>query len=227
MTMAPISSFWVEVLKPPPAAELSLIIGDCLHNLRAALDNLAFELALAHKRGRLSKGVEGDSAFPIFKSDIAKDPESLKKFNRMTRGIAPKAKAEIERLQPYNRGQRFVTNDVLWQLNELAVEDKHRLPHVVSHVSLNALSFFVPGGPGALEIEPITFAIEDRAPVARYPATDETGAEVDVQLTPSFDIGFGQRAPKQLRGMSVPNALERIHKHTTGKVLPPLKDFLT
>src|SRR5215217_7431133 len=55
----------VEVLKAPPFTQLSLVIGDCLHNLRSALDNLAFELALAHKGEQLSKTMEGDSGFPI------------------------------------------------------------------------------------------------------------------------------------------------------------------
>jgi hypothetical protein len=39
----------VKVLNPPPVA-LRLLIGDCLHNLRSALDNPAYELAVAHHR---------------------------------------------------------------------------------------------------------------------------------------------------------------------------------
>jgi hypothetical protein len=42
----------VKVLNPPPVA-LRLLIGDCLHNLRSALDNLAYELAVEHQRGPL------------------------------------------------------------------------------------------------------------------------------------------------------------------------------
>jgi hypothetical protein len=116
---------YAEVLKPPPV-NLSLVAGDCIHNLRAALDNLAFELALAHTKGPLSAKVEGDSAFPILSTDIAQDPDSLKKFNRMTGGIDPLAKAGIEGLQPYKRKDRFRSHP-LWQLNKLSVEEKHRL----------------------------------------------------------------------------------------------------
>jgi hypothetical protein len=117
---------WAEVLKPPPVS-LSLIAGDCIHNLCAALDNLAFELALAYSERPLSAKVEGDSAFPILNKDIAQDTNSLKKFDRMTVGIDPLAKAEIEGLQPYKRGDGFRTHP-LWQLNKLSVEDKHRCP---------------------------------------------------------------------------------------------------
>ena len=97
---------WTQVLKPPPSS-LSLIAGDCIHNLRSALDNLAFQLALAHQRRPLSSKIKGDSASPILSKDIAKDPDSLGKFDRMTGGIDLLAKAEIERLQPYKRGDRF------------------------------------------------------------------------------------------------------------------------
>src|SRR5829696_155048 len=68
---------WVEVLKPPPAAELSVIIGDCIHNLRSALDNLAFELASAYQGASLSSKIEGDSGFPILRA------ENSAKFDKM------------------------------------------------------------------------------------------------------------------------------------------------
>jgi hypothetical protein len=137
---------WAEIVKAPPAS-LGLIAGDCLHNLRNALDNLAFQLALAHKKGRLSNDIEGASGFPIFPTDPAKakSPKPLEKFNNMTGGIAPLAKAEIEGLQPYKRGDRFCT-DPLWQLNKLNVEDKHRLPHSTRLVHVSALAFFPPQG---------------------------------------------------------------------------------
>lgn len=211
---------WVELLEPPPVAELSLIIGDCLQNLGNALDNLAFELAVAYKKGRVSKSIEGDSAFPIL---YTRSENSLKKLNCILRGAHPDAKAVIEGLQPYKRGHRY-TNDPLWQLNQLAVEDKHRLPHITLFGTVS-LAFWVHGF-GADEIEPIFCPIEDRAPIARYPAVDETGAKVNVNLTPTLSICFGQRAPKQLRGMSVTHRLWQIHSYITKEVLPPLVPYL-
>jgi len=205
---------WVEVLKPPPAADLSVIIGDCIHNLRSALDNLAFELALAYKGAPLPSDIEGKAGFPTLPA------ENPAKLDNMLKGIHPDAKAIIEGLQPYNRWKR-ATNDPLWQLNKLAVEDKHRLPHITLVVNRN-LSFWVPAGFNADEIEPIFGPIEDRAPIARYPAFDETGTEVDMNLTPAVSIGFGQRAPKQLRGMPVTDRLRHIHSYIIEKVIRPL-----
>ena len=106
---------WLEATEQPPA-RLGLIVGDCVHNLRSSLDKLMLELAFVYKRGQVSKGVEGDSMFPIFATDIVDDSECLKRFNRMTRGIDPRAKTVIEGLQPYKRGDRF-HYDPLWQLN--------------------------------------------------------------------------------------------------------------
>ena len=60
-----------EIVKTPPAS-LGLIAGECLHNLRSALDNLAFQLVLAYKKGRLSSEIEGASGSPIFPTDPAR-----------------------------------------------------------------------------------------------------------------------------------------------------------
>jgi hypothetical protein len=60
----------VRVLNPPPAA-LRLLIGDCLHNFRFALDNLAYELAVEHQRGPLPYPYFKDSEFPIFKGPMS------------------------------------------------------------------------------------------------------------------------------------------------------------
>jgi hypothetical protein len=90
---------WAEVLTPPPIM-LAPVVGDCLHNLRSALDNLAYELAVAPTGEPLPSNIEGKSAFPIFKTKAEFDNKS----KRMIRGIHPDARTIIERLQPYNRG---------------------------------------------------------------------------------------------------------------------------
>ncbi len=216
---------WAQVLKPPPAS-LSLIAGDCIHNLRAALDNLAFELALACAKGSLPPGVEGYSAFPIFHKDIAKYPKSLKKFNVMTGSIDPLAVAEIKRLQPYHRGDWFF-RDRLWQLNQLEVIDKHRLPHTTTLNNLSALSFFEPDGIGIEEIDTLFTFFDESAPIAQYPAFDSTGAEVNVDFTAAFDVCFSEGVPGGLLGSSISSTLKSCYLHIVNKVLPVLTPFLT
>ncbi|MDQ3662011.1 MAG: hypothetical protein M3454_13325 [Actinomycetota bacterium] len=217
---------WADILKPPPA-RLSLIAGDCIHNLRAALDNLAFELALAYTKERpLPGNIEGKSAFPIFSNDIADDPDLRKNFDRMTRGIGPRAKAYIEELQPYKRGDGF-RSDRLWQLNQLSREDKHRLPHAASLNNLSTLTYFVPDNIGHEEVRVLLRNFDNSAPVARYPARDSTGAEVHMNFTAAFDVCFSGRTDKRLWGEPILGTLEGIHRHILRSILPVLTPYLT
>ena len=115
----------IRLLNPPPA-EFRLIIGDCLHNLRSALDSLVYELALAHNGidplpEDRAKGLE----FPIFGNRMMDAQECRKKIGC----IHPDAQAAIKGLQPYNKGNEFAS-DPLWKLHRLSNVDKHRVPHV-------------------------------------------------------------------------------------------------
>jgi hypothetical protein len=49
---------------------------------------------------------------------------------------------------------------------------------------------------------------------------------VDVDLTPAFITGLGQRAPKQLRGTAIPHRLRHIHRYITKMVLRDLTGYL-
>ena len=212
---------WLEVLEQSPS-DLSLIVGDCIHNLRSALDNLVHELALAYigidplPEGR-ARGLE----FPVFGDREMTTRECRNKIGC----IDPRAQADIKGLQPYNRGERF-RRDPLWQLHQLSNMDKHRLPHVVLFAP-QAIAFFVPDNLTASDIQSISGPIETCAPIARYPAFDKTGAKVDVYPTPSFSVGFSQRVPEELRGWSVPTRLALISDHIISKVLPSLHPYLT
>lgn len=213
--------FCVEVLDTPPP-ELSLIVGDCLHNFRCALDNLVLELAIACNEGRpVSSKVESDSGFPI---QVQQDTAKL---DKMLGGIDPCAKTVIQRLQPHTRGIRLAKTDPLWWLNKLNNMDKHRLPHLVFFTP-RLLSFIAPGDyDTANNIELMEWGpVERRAKIARYAAFDESGAEVDVYLDAKFSVSFGKLRPEGLPGLAVPQILGDIRRRIDRKVLPPLKKFL-
>ena len=152
-----------------PPSHLSLIAGDCVHNLRSALDNLAFELALAHKRGALSKGIQSDSAFPILRQDIERDDNSMKRFKTMT-GACVQTRRQSSSSCSHIAGERLRFYDPLWKLNELSNQEKHRLLPVASLVNLTALSYFVPDGIETEDVQQMVTAFENRAAIARYPA---------------------------------------------------------
>ena len=219
---------YCEVFRKPPA-HLSLIVGDCIHNLRSALDNLVYELAIAyhdaHRSGPLPSTTAERLMFPIF--DTRKEFKRRGEY-RIKGFLDPGAQRTIEKLQPYNQEDKgkHAHNDLLWKLNELSVRDKHRLPPVASAVNLISLSFFVPEGIETDEVRPMFTVFEDRAPIASYPAVDKTGAEVDIGFVPVFSVGFSHLVPKELLGRQIPELLRLIHRHITNEVLPPLSPYL-
>src|SRR5688500_2689164 len=74
-------------------ARLSLLIRDCLFNLRAALDHLAFALAFANTPGMLESQISS-SEFPIFRNLMDSKAEQ-----RKIGCIAPAACDAIKALQ--------------------------------------------------------------------------------------------------------------------------------
>jgi hypothetical protein len=144
----------LEVVQQPPS-ELSLIIGDALHNLRSALDNLAYDLARAHTGEPLPDDIAAKSEFPIFISRAMTSGEWARKIG----GIHPDAQVIIEDLQPFNRLGADASDDLLAVLHNLSNIDKHRLPHLTLIVPA-AASSFEPAVPGRVYVdlpwEPVT-----------------------------------------------------------------------
>jgi len=105
-----------------PDAYLGTIVGDCLCNLRSALDYVAWELASKHVGRPLVGPPSGKDriTFPIV-SGANSFGDSRKVFARYK--IPTSAIDEIESVQPYGGGYH-----PLWLLNLLVNSDKHRLP---------------------------------------------------------------------------------------------------
>jgi hypothetical protein len=108
----------------PLDPSLQLIIGDCIHNLRSALDHLVVQLAIANGAG---SAAASKTAFPVYLTSG--------EFNSFVRRkvapfISTASLAEIEDFQPYKRTNMPET-DILWLLSQLDIIDKHRLLVVV------------------------------------------------------------------------------------------------
>lgn len=100
-------------------AEIALILGDALHNLRSTLDYLVYKMV-----ERSGATPDSRTGFPIF--DDAKGYASLKAGK--IKGLGKLAIEAIDRLQPYKGG-----NSHLWVLHQLDIRDKHRLLLAVDH----------------------------------------------------------------------------------------------
>lgn len=123
----------VEPLRP----DLPLVIGDCLFNARAALDQLIFQLHVLKYDGTVPDDAREQSAFPLRMTkpkvvDTTKWPSICR--------LPDDQRAAIEELQPYNApndpwapGTLDRVRGHLAMLHRLNIIDKHRELHVVRH----------------------------------------------------------------------------------------------
>jgi hypothetical protein len=101
------------------------IAGDVIHNLRSALDHLAYQLISVATGNEFPE----KTGFPI--ADSPKAYEAEKKRREVER-MRPSAIKAIDSLEPYKGG----TGHDLWRIHELDRIDKHRLLITVSGMTL-------------------------------------------------------------------------------------------
>jgi len=211
-----------------PRAELGLLIGDCIHNLRSTLDNLVYDLARANRNGPLSRSIARDSQFPIFTSEA----KFLSKGMRQIRGVAPVAKTIIEGLQPYRRGDRKSAHQ-LWMLNSLANSDKHRLLPTTAAQTASAAGFILPSGPDISDIRMHVGPVDTGTVLAEYTFAGPPGTEMDVYPNFLLDVGLRQALPLPLlpediiRTMPVVQLLNWLRRYIEWRVVSPLRLFLS
>jgi hypothetical protein len=112
---------------PPLLEHWALLVGDCVHNLRSALDNLVYGLA------RLKADPPSDPRgiqFPIFTSKEAFEKSGAVKSTLQQ--LPHRAAELVTAWQPFHRETPdHIAADALNLLNHLSNQDKHRLPQVV------------------------------------------------------------------------------------------------
>jgi hypothetical protein len=145
-------SFWITLDRTPPD-EIALAAGDCIHNLRAALDHVIYELGCQHTQQQHVKG----TAFPILSDPTSWDatdkagkllPSSgLHKLS----AVPDRARDSIKLLQPYDKAKDalFWQREGLLQLHRLDIADKHRNLNlaVVEVPDLSGVLFLHDGAP--------------------------------------------------------------------------------
>jgi hypothetical protein len=122
----------------PPLEQWGLVLGECIHNLRSALDNLAYALARLQQD---PPARPGRIAFPIFKDR----QQFLSNGKQNIDQLPTVAAGRIEQLQPFQRDDpndpTTPDQDPLLQLQWLSNTDKHRVP-TVALVSITEWSNF-------------------------------------------------------------------------------------
>jgi hypothetical protein len=186
----------VHVAATPPE-EWGLIIGDCVHNLRSALDHLAWQLVESNRQTPSE-----NTTFPISATKAKfESPGTQGKMHTFSRD----ARAAVTALKPYQGG-----NEALWRIHRLNIIDKH---HLLIPVGAAYRNFIVtmripkhpdwPAEPGAPEFfPPIALQPKDRmyplvadAPIFRIMAAARSSPEVDNNYQFTFEIAFGKGDP--------------------------------
>ncbi len=220
-----------------PKNPFSLLIGECLHSMRSALDNLAFALAVSYTNP-LPPAVAEKSEFPIFGDINGQGGADFNKVRgRKIGGMNPLAQAEIEGLQPYKRGNGYKSHP-LWILHDLDRINKHRLvPVVVAYSSGLTTSFFVGDAAshiGRFHFEPVeghlgmrlfSGPIETDTKIATTMLVpNKPGDYVGMDNSPMFEIRFAPGTVVNDDG--VEQILDSIYRFITRDVLPKVTPFL-
>ena len=225
-------AIFLEVRRFPPDEVWGPIIGDAVHNLRSALDHLAWKLALNEARLDTPRRIE----FPIFLDDPADNPEARGALRKKLKCLRPETHALVDGAQPYKTGN---TQHPLWLLQALWNTDKHRTLHTVGFL------FGEPSdNPEAFGFESWSFGqfptregSEHRAPLAngRGLADQDLQGRMDAYERMAIDVSLGwtglasgafldfREAP--FFGLPVRQMLRRIRTYVEAEIIEPSQSF--
>jgi hypothetical protein len=165
----------------PIEPTLPLMLGDCIHNLRSALDHLVYQLAI-------QQGASGKFADRTFFPIVLTKPEFDDRPKKLVQPfIGDVAFAEIEKSQPYAAYDIPEEADI-WILHKLDIIDKHRLLIVArEQFAATDLSVTIQGqGPfNSVISEPKWKPMENGAEIIRLKMTSlgaRTPGEVNMQV---------------------------------------------
>lgn len=96
--------------------EVSLILGDVLHNLRCSLDHLIHTVVISNGQEPTNR-----NEFPIFESETQYE----KAVRQKLKGVPASKEQLIRRYQPFNAAEPRKT--LFWMLQQMNNVDKHRL----------------------------------------------------------------------------------------------------
>jgi len=150
--------------KPLPA-NLPLMIGGAVHNLRSSLDHLAWQAV---------GSPTADTAFPFFRDDRRPAPKDLRNLvGTKLKGASNQVISAVIALEPYSGGK----GDALWKLHQLDIFDKHRLLIPV----LSVYSAFAIDLTAALRRMP-EWANTPRLPITELKPAERTPIKNSVEL---------------------------------------------
>ncbi len=211
----------IEVTTEPPAP-LIHCIGDCIHNLRASLDHLAYALAIANKV-MLTEEESFGISFPIFRERDVRYPDGLTpRGRRRIKHLGDEAQAAINELQPFHAGHDAVSH-WLWLLEKLNNIDKHRRL-LITTVNLGGIILGVPSRSQIGMWEPYIGPLKGKTELTRLRVSHmDKPQPVQVEFKPSLSVAF---VDPPAEGREVLATVEGISRYISDTVFPKLRPLL-
>lgn len=216
----------------PPGPELGALIGDLVHGVRSALDQLVFQLATAES-GPLSERMAKDSAFPIFKTGPRYRGEAGRGHGKgrgaayKIRGLSRPVQATIERLQPYH-SRKHPLLWALWQLEELSNVDKHRVIPLTGAFPAEASMAIKFNRPiQRLGKKDFPGPIEEGRPLVQLRGDFESPDDVDIEANITPNVIFDKRCdPACVRRWPIREVIDGIFNALALHVFPELNPHI-
>jgi hypothetical protein len=216
----------------PPGPDLGALIGDLVHGVRSALDQLVFQLATAES-GPLSERMAKDSAFPIFKTGPRYRGEAGRGHGKgrgaayKIKGLSRPAQASIERLQPYH-SRKYPLLWALWQLEELSNIDKHRVIPLTGAFPAEA-SMAIKFNRPIQKFGKRDFPgpIEEGRPLVQLRGDFESPDDVDIEANITPSVIFDKRCdPACVRRWPIREVIDGIFNALAQHVFPELNPHI-
>ena len=199
-----------------PPIRLGVLLGECVFNIRSALDNLVCGLIRTADSRAPCKGTQ----FPI----CSAEEQWERNWQKYLKGVEPAAQKMIRDLQPCFRMSAAPENDPLSILNVLCNSDKHRAVTLTLAYS-HDLTVRVHANDGKVHVwratEPLYAGDVHTMPLNLDPASIQPSARVEARGTDILiirEIGpWGQRP--------VWSVLTDLYEYVRDRVVIPLKPF--
>lgn len=190
------SHVWRLKIDRTPPDRLGVLVGDVVHNQRAALDHLAWQLALLTKK-RPRRSTQFPiylNQYPAYRGQRAFNPHGIKQMA----DIPKPAQDIIKSKQPYTvPGGLDPRNTPLWFIHELDIVDKHRLIPVLSHTTARVSQIHALSGEVFDDPETVTHGgvLNQGDEILRVSATHGVRIEGDDEPRFVFNVALGVEGP--------------------------------
>ncbi len=167
---------WRAWVNNPPPVRLSIIAGDVIHNLRSALDHLAWALVLENGGEPNDEG-RPKTQFVIRTKPRIKYGTQPLVIATKSGSISPAAQCIIEAVQPHDRPEK-----PLYALLAMSNIDKHRTLLIAS-LSMGQITLKTPDG--GMTVHAFRSNVEDGTMIC-WILRDATTFDPNIELNPEF-----------------------------------------